>query len=258
MSAAPLETPEPPRVSRPVMKLVERAVRDFALVEPGDHVAVGISGGKDSLLLAAAMLELAAREDMGFKVTLIHLDQNQPGFDREGLNAAMARLGAPLEVIDRDTHSVVQKMLKPGQIPCAICGRMRRGILNAYCAEQGYTKLAMGHHLDDAVETYFLNLLFGSRLDPLKPATPASTHPVTTIRPLILVEERKIEAWVDEVGLMPVACPVCDSFPQSSRRDVKAFWQGFSELAHRDVYASVREALYGDPAVFSDVSVESA
>ncbi|RAL25322.1 hypothetical protein DL240_03675 [Lujinxingia litoralis] len=250
MSAAPLSSVERPPVSRPVMKLVERALRDFELVVPGDHVAVGISGGKDSLLLAAAMLEIAARDDFDIQVTLIHLDQNQPGFDRQGLQQAMTRLGVALEIIDRDTHSVVQSMLKPGQIPCAICGRMRRGILNAHCAERGYTKLAMGHHLDDAVETYFLNLLFGSRLDPLKPATPAETHPVTTIRPLILVEERKIEAWVEEVGLAPVACPVCDTFPDSSRRDVKTFWQGFSELAHRDVYASVREALYGSSGPF--------
>ena len=232
-----------PPISRPVMKLLRQAIRDFDLILPGDRVAVGISGGKDSLLLATALKEIQSHDDFDFQIFPIHLDQNQPGFDRPGFNAALARLDLSCEIIDRDTHSVVQSLLKPGQIPCSICGRMRRGILNEYCAQRGYNKLALGHHLDDAAETFFLNLLFGRRLDPLKPATPASDVDVTTIRPLILVEERKIKAWVEEHQVPVVPCPVCDTFPRSQRREVKELIQQFQSL-HPRVHDSIRDALY--------------
>jgi tRNA 2-thiocytidine biosynthesis protein TtcA len=230
--------------SRAVLRLIERAVADFALIEAGDRVAVGISGGKDSLLLLSALTELSRRADRPFELRAIHLDQHQPGFDRAGFEAALKRLGADCEIISADTWSVVSEKLRPGQIPCALCGRMRRGILNRWCAEHGYNKLALGHHLDDAVETFLLNLLFGRRLDPLKAATPASDYPVTTIRPLILVEERKVEAWVAEHRIPTIPCPVCDTFPDSKRRDLKAVVADLARV-QPEMLASVRQALYG-------------
>lgn len=139
---------------------------------------------------------------------------------------------------------MVQAQLAPGQIPCALCSRMRRGILNEFCAEHGFNKLALGHHLDDAVETFFLNLFYQRRLEPLKAATPTADGQVTTIRPLILVEERKIEGWVDEHAIPTVPCPVCDSFPASRRRDLKELLAEFAKL-QPDMHASVRAALYG-------------
>lgn len=229
-------------ISKSISKLVERAVRDFALIEPGDRIAVGLSGGKDSVLLALALRELARRDDFDFEWVGVHLDQNQPGFDRATFERTLARLEIPVEIVDRDTHSVVQAQLKPGQIPCALCSRMRRGILNDWCAEQGYTKLAMGHHLDDAVETFFLNLLYGRRLDPLKPSTPSTDGP-TTIRPLLFVEERKISDWALDHAIETVDCPVCDNYPQSRRRDIKQLIDGLGTF-DADVYDSVRTALY--------------
>lgn len=243
MSTTPLLNPGPPQVSKQVMRLVRQAIRDFDLIEPGDHVAVGVSGGKDSLLLARAMKELLRHDDLDFSLSIIHLDQNQPGFDRQGFNAAMELLELEVEIIDKDTHSIVQSLLKPGQIPCAVCGRLRRGILNQFCHDRGINKLALGHHLDDGIETFFLNLLFGRRLDPLKAATPASELEVTTIRPLILVEERKIRAWVEEHQIPVVACPSCDDFPNSKRREVKHLIQNFQQT-HPEVHESVRSALY--------------
>ncbi|MCB9544332.1 MAG: hypothetical protein H6706_00390 [Myxococcales bacterium] len=237
--------------SRSVMTLVERAVRDFELIAPGDRVAVAISGGKDSLLLAQALRALSRRSDCPFEVAFIHLDQRQPGFAYAQLTGLMARLELPLQIIEADTWSVVEASLKPGQIPCALCGRMRRGILNRWCAEHGYNKLALGHHLDDALETFLLNLLFQRRLDPLKPATPTEDGGVVAIRPLILVEERKIVAWAEESGLEPVACPVCDSFPASRRRDLKGVIETLRAVSP-DLHASVRAALYGgEPAALS-------
>ncbi len=242
--AAGLPIEELPRPSRPVMDLVARAVRDFELIESGDRIAVGLSGGKDSILLACVMRELSRRSDFDFEWSGVHLDQHQPGFDREIFEATLRRLEIPFAVVSEDTHSVVQAELAPGQIPCALCSRMRRGILNRWCSEQGYSKLALGHHLDDAVETFFLNLLYGRRLDPLKPATPSADGP-TCIRPLVLVEERKVLAWVVENDIDVVDCPVCDSYPESRRRELKHLLQGVAGLGGEvDIYASVREALY--------------
>lgn len=231
--------------SQTVMKRVHDACQRFRLIEQGDRIAVGYSGGKDSLLMITALLALQRRADYDFEMQVIHLDQHQPGFERAQFNANLEVLGVHCEVISRDTWSVVQSQLKPGQIPCAVCGRLRRGILNQWCAEKGYNKLALGHHLDDALETFMLNLLFGRKLDPLKPLTPATSVEVSTIRPCLLIEERKIRAWVEQSGLAPVPCPVCDSFPDAKRRDLKTLLQGLSE-AQPELYDSVREAIYGE------------
>lgn len=228
--------------SNSVMQLVVRAVQKFNLIEPGDRIAVGLSGGKDSILLALCLRELQSRSDFDFEWTGVHLDQKQPGFNRAGFDEVLDRCEIPCVVVEEDTHRVVQEQLKPGQIPCSICSRLRRGILNRWCDENGYTKLAIGHHLDDAVETFFLNLLYQRRLEPLKALTP-SERGVSTIRPLILVEERKVEGWLAESGLVPVACPVCDDYPLSQRRNLKTLLKSF-EASQPEFRASVRDALY--------------
>ncbi len=240
--AQPARLQAPP--SKAVLALAERAVRDFALIAPGDRIAVGLSGGKDSLLLAQVMRALSQRADLDFEWTGVHLDQHQPGFDRAGFDAVCAALDIPVTVVSEDTWSVVQGQLKPGQIPCSVCGRMRRGVLNRWCADQGFNKLALGHHLDDAVETFFLNLLYQRRLDPLKAATPTDDGAVTTIRPLILVEEQAVVDWAARHGVQPIACPVCDPFPRSRRRDLKQMIDGFRSLQPQ-LADSVRDALYG-------------
>ncbi len=230
--------------SNAVRSLVARAVREFGLIAPGDRVAVGISGGKDSLLLFSALRDLQRRQDLSFELTAVHLDQHQPGFARATFDHSLAALGIDCAIASEDTWSVVSSKLEPGQIPCALCSRMRRGVLNQWCQARGINKLALGHHLDDAIETFFLNLLYGRRLDPLKPATPSERTGVTTIRPLILVEEAKVVAWVAAHDVAVVPCPVCDSFPESRRRDLKQLITGFRAL-HPQVGASVRTALYG-------------
>lgn len=232
-------------LSRPVVQLIRQAVFDFELIEPADRVAVGMSGGKDSLMLACAMRELSRHGDLDFDFQPIHLDQNQPGFDRAGFDRALELLDLECTVIDRDTHSVVQSQLEPGQIPCALCSRMRRGILNDFCRAEGFDKLALGHHLDDAIETFFLNLLFGRKLEPLKPLTPTEDGSVATIRPMLLVEERKISGWASRSEVPTVDCPVCDSYPESRRRDIKQLIDEFAGL-HGDIRASARQALYED------------
>lgn len=229
--------------SHAMLKLSLDAITQFKLIEPGDRIAVGYSGGKDSLALIALLASLQLREDFNFEMKVIHLDQQQPGFKREGFNESLKRLGVNCEIITKDTWSVVKEKRRPGQIPCALCSRMRRGILNRWCSENGYNKLALGHHLDDALETFFLNLLFGRNLKPLTPTTRTTDGDVTTIRPFILLEESKLQAWVDQSGLSPIDCPVCDTFPDAKRRDLKHIFQSLSGI-QPELHASVRSALY--------------
>ena len=177
-----------------VMKQVEHALLSFKMIQDKDKVAVAFSGGKDSLLLISVFQQLVKRKDLNFTFEVIHLDQHQPGFARQAFEHLLKTIQVPCQVVSKDTWSVVESQRKPGQIPCAICSRLRRGILNRWCADNGFTKLALGHHLDDALETFMLNLLFGRRLDPLKPVTPSSQVTVDTIRPLLFVNENKIQA----------------------------------------------------------------
>lgn len=232
------------RPSNAMLKLSLEAINRFELIQPGDRIAVGYSGGKDSLALISLLSALQLRDDFDFEMRVIHLDQQQPGFKREGFNASLERLGVECEVITRDTWSVVKEKRRPGQIPCALCSRMRRGILNRWCSENGYNKLALGHHLDDALETFFLNMLFGRNLRPLTPTTSTTEGDVTTIRPFILVDEAKLQAWVAQSGLSPIDCPVCDNFPDAKRRDLKQLFSSLSAV-QPDLHASVRDALYG-------------
>lgn len=229
--------------SAAIMSRVDEAVRRFNLIQPGDRVALAFSGGKDSLLMIAALRALQRRKDYDFTLQVIHLDQQQPGFNLNGFQQNLANIGEECTIITRDTWSIVEQQRKPGQIPCAVCSRLRRGILNQWCAQHGFNKLAIGHHLDDAIETFLLNLLFGRRLEPLKPLTPASEHDVTAIRPCLFVEENKIRSWLLQTGLTPVACPVCDSFPDAKRRDLKKLIQGLTDT-QPEIYASIRDALY--------------
>ena len=233
-----------PLLSSTMIKLLTTCVRQYQLIENKDRIAVGYSGGKDSLLLIYALLTLQKRDDFNFEMEIIHLDQHQPGFARDRFNQILNTHNLKCTVISKDTWSVVKENRKTGQIPCALCSRMRRGILNQWCADNGYNKLALGHHLDDAIETFMLNLLFGRRLDPLKPATPSSTHNVTTIRPLLFLEERKIESWMKMYQLQAIPCPVCDSFDDAKRRDLKGLIQGFAQT-QTEIYQSIREAIYG-------------
>lgn len=236
----PPMTVAPP--SKSVMRLVDRAVRTHALIGRGDRVAVGVSGGKDSLLLVRVLEALRVRDDYEFDLVAVHLDQHQPGFQRDRFDATLASLGIVCEVVSKDTWSVVETKLAPGQVPCALCSRMRRGILVDWCRERGFNRLALGHHLDDGVETFFLNLFFQRKLEPLRPLTPTSTS-LTVIRPMILVEEAHVIAWQDQHDVDAVPCPVCDPLP-TKRKEVGELIASM-RASHPAIIESVRHALYG-------------
>ncbi len=212
--------------SRAVLALVQEAIERFDLIVPGDRVAVGLSGGKDSWLLWSTLRTLQQSGAIDCELAAVHLDQHQPGYDRGTFERACAAFDCDCQIASEDTWSKVEARLKPGQLPCSICSRMRRGVLNRFCEERGYTKLALGHHLQDAIETLLMNLLFGRRLEPMTPIRRGERTPVATIRPLLLVDEAKVIGWVGQHDVPVVPCPVCDSQADAHRADIGRWLDG--------------------------------
>lgn len=229
--------------SRAVLGLVRECIDRFGLIEAGDRVAVGLSGGKDSWLLWSVLGTLRARGELDAELVPVHLDQHQPGFDVVGFEAACAAFDAPCVTVSEDTWSVVEAKLRPGQIPCALCSRMRRGVLNRWCEEHGFQKLALGHHLQDAIETTLMNLLFGRRLEPMTPLRRGDRTEVTVIRPLLLVDEPKIRGWVEQHAVPVVPCPVCDPLGDARRATLGAWLDGL-RAQQPDLDDAFRAALY--------------
>lgn len=229
--------------SRAVRDLTAECIERFGLIAPGDRVAVALSGGKDSWQLWSVLLALRAERRIDCELVPVHLDQHQPGFDRAGFEAACAAFEARCVTVSEDTWSVVEAKLRPGQIPCALCSRMRRGVLNRWCEEQGMDKLALGHHLQDAIETTLMNLLFGRRLEPMTPLRRGDRTEVAVIRPLLLVEEGKIRGWASQHAVPVVPCPVCDPLGDARRAQLGALLDGL-RAQQPELDDAFRAALY--------------
>ncbi len=229
--------------SRAALALTAECIERFGLIEKGERVAVGLSGGKDSWLLWSTLQTLRSQGQLDCELTAVHLDQHQPGYDRETFEAACRQFDCDCEIISEDTWSRVEAALKPGQLPCAVCSRLRRGVLNRWCAETGHHKLALGHHLQDALETLLMNLLYGRRLEPMAPLRRGDRTAVATIRPLLLVPEAKVKAWVEQHGVLVVPCPVCDNQEGAKRAEIGLWIDG---LRQRQPFLddAVRAAIY--------------
>lgn len=234
--------------SRAVRKLVREAIERFAMIGPTDRVAVALSGGKDSWLLWSTLAALRDEGALACSLHAVHLDQHQPGYDRGTFDRACAAFGVDCEIVSEDTWARVEPRLKPGEIPCAMCSRMRRGVLNRYCAERGYSRLALGHHLHDAMETTLLNLLWGRRLEPLTPVRRGSRTDVVTIRPLLLVEEAQVIGWMQQHDVPVVPCPVCDSQADARRAQVGR-WTEAMRAQQPQLDEAFRTALYRSDVV---------
>jgi tRNA 2-thiocytidine biosynthesis protein TtcA len=200
---------------------VGKAIADYTMIGDGDHVMVCLSGGKDSYTLLDILLSLQRSAPVSFEITAVNLDQKQPGFPVEVLPAYLADLGVRFRVIEQNTYAVVKRVIPEGKTMCGLCSRLRRGALYRYAAENGITKIALGHHRDDIVETLFLNMFFGGRLKAMPPKLLSADRRHIVIRPLCYVPERLIARYAAARSFPIIPCTLCGSQTNMQRGAVK-------------------------------------
>lgn len=217
---------------------VRRCADDYNMLEPGDRVAVGVSGGKDSMALLVALKHLQRFHPSKFELHAITIDMGFPGMDFSEVSRYCAELGVPYTIIETDIREIVFDTRKE-ENPCSLCSKMRRGALNDAIKELGCNKLALGHHYDDAVETFLMSLLFEARISCFKPSTYMSRADVTQIRPMLYLDEQMVTGLVDALAL-PLVPTTCPEDKSSKRAEVKAL---IAKLAQD--YPDLKEKVFG-------------
>jgi len=210
------------KLEKRLRRLAGEAIADFDMIRPGDRVMVCLSGGKDSHSLLDVLLKLRGHAPFDFEIVAVNLDQRQPGFPADVLPAYLGRLCVPFHIEARDTYSIVKKNIPEGKTMCSLCSRLRRGILYRVAGELGATKIALGHHRDDILETFFLNLFFGGRMKAMSPKLVSDDGKRVVIRPLAYVSEADLSRYADERDFPIIPCDLCGSQQQLQRKQVKA------------------------------------
>ena len=252
---------EADKLAKRLRHQVGKAIADFGMIEDGDKVMVCLSGGKDSYTMLDVLLQLQKKAPVRFSITAVNLDQKQPGFPEHVLPEYLRSIGVDFHILEQDTYSVVSRVIPEGKTMCSLCSRLRRGALYTYAEQHGFTKIALGHHRDDLVNTFFLNLFFHAKLSGMPPKLLSDDGKHVVIRPLAYVREDDIEAYAEAKGFPIIPCNLCGSQENLQRKQVKkmlAQWEketpGRIETMARAL-GDIRPSQLSDPKLFDFLSL---
>jgi tRNA 2-thiocytidine biosynthesis protein TtcA len=217
------------RLQKNLRREVGKAIADFNMIEDGDLIMVCLSGGKDSYVMLDILLNLRKHAPIDFAIKAVNLDQKQPGFPEEVLPTYLESIGVDYHIIEQDTYSVVVDKTEPGKSYCGLCSRLRRGNLYSYAARIGATKIALGHHRDDILETLFLNMFFGGKLKTMPPKLLSDDGRHVVIRPLAYCKEKEIAAYAKRMAFPIIPCTLCGNQENLQRVEVKKMLQSWDK-----------------------------
>lgn len=217
------------KLSKRLRRKVGQAIDDYNMIGDGDQVMVCMSGGKDSYAMLDLLLNLQRKAPINFQLVAVNLDQKQPGFPQHVLPEYLAAVGVPFHVIEQDTYSVVRRVIPAGKTTCSLCSRMRRGALYQFAREHGITRIALGHHRDDIMETLFLNMFNGGRLKAMPPKLLNDTGEHVVIRPLAYCSEADLAQYAAARQFPIIPCNLCGSQPNLQRQAIKQMLTGWQQ-----------------------------